>query len=110
MTGKLKTKGNMMLATKLQDVLKVCWSTWSPLLALTCPSRRPTRRRSYKHRPVFIPTCIPHSYEEWILTRFLAKLAREIVFARLTRQMTLIKWFRLSWMVVVQMLRALIYI
>ena len=35
MTGKLKTKGNMMLATKLQDVLKVRQPTEPPLPALT---------------------------------------------------------------------------
>ena len=32
MSGKLKTKGNMMLATKLDGVLKVDYHNWSPFL------------------------------------------------------------------------------
>lgn len=33
MTGKLKTKGNMMLATKLDGVLKVCQLSFVPIVA-----------------------------------------------------------------------------
>lgn len=42
MTGKLKTKGNIMLATKLDTVLKVCH------LPLTRPLRNDTNRSIYR--------------------------------------------------------------